>query len=589
MRKIFVSVLAFLFVCGAVACTAYEKAPTTPENDIVDVTESAEKSEDEKESENATDNQTQDGLIAENLPVSEILDVNKNSFYYNEMHEDCPEFLVKSKFSSLVLTEECATEYPALAEALKTRSVMQTKAMTEEFDNFVADSRERADVYGLDSWKTYVTKLDSQIRRADSVAFSYLSDTYTDTPHIENFRSFYGTSFDSQTGKELLVTDVVKDMKALPDILKKEITSHMWTGEFNDENAIRDYLESTLPSDISWVLDYNGVTFFFYPGSIANENYGIITATVAFAEHPEIFEKKYMASPESYAVKIPVTSSFFADLDNDGALDELVFTAHKDELFGNYTDAYIVTSDSFYEEEFLAYAYNAYYIKTEEGRHLLYVFGESEEDFNRVMGLRVYDVTDGVTKRVGAKPFAQHHSVNEDSADVFALPVNPKKMHFDFFTEEPDFRYPVFSDTYKVGKNLMPVKTDDSEQISPVPQFAPESLSEIEFDEAAIAGTGWQGYVLVDQQSGMPEYCSTDINDDLFVELELFNDGRGIIRYEGSYSDFNWGCDTSSSAYLNLGEAGNRYFFVYKDASVEDSPLWIMMQMNEKILWLYKK
>lgn len=597
VKKKILFMLAALLVCFS-GCTS-EKAPVNnDEQTNISVPEN--EAENIKEDITETTPDTVPEEIIEAVEAPEILGVNMNSYYLSEMHEDCPEFLAKSKFSSLTLAEDYVKEYPELAETLSQRSAMIVNTMRDEFDNHVAFAYEDVEACGFDGWKPYVSEHNSLVRRADSVAFSVLYDSYSDTSYIQDFRSLMGSSFDSKTGEELLISDVVKDMERLPEILKEEITSHMWTGEFFNDSAIKEYFDNTADADIYFTLDYNGVTVYFYAGSIAEYEYGIITATVSFSEYPEIFNEKYMNVPESYAVRIPVNASFFTDLDNDGETDELIFTAHKNEDFGYYTDFYIITADDFYEENCSAaeyvddsaqrfeYGFRPYYIKTADNRHILYLYAEGAEDFHRHMRLYMFEITDGKVNKLGEMPLAPHHDVGEDDADVFAEPVNPAEMQLDFFTEDPDFQYPIFNELYRVGTALLPKREGENDEIPDAPEFDPESMTEIEFNEEMLFGTSWQGYVLVDAQSGMPEYCSDDVSDELNITLEFFSDGRGVMKYEGRYCDFDWMNDTETSAALYLGEAGSRYFFVYKDTGSEENPLWIMMQINENILWLYK-
>lgn len=407
----------------------------------------------------------QDTVISENTSQStkqdkeeytkkpEILSVNKKTACLYEFYLDTPEMLAKTKYSSLVLGDEDKELYLALAKRLETNATMAKNSMTDEFDNHVAAAEYDVANGGLDNLKTYVSTLDAQIRRADSVAFSVLSDSYSDTRYIENLRSFSGYTYDTQSGKELLITDVIKDMGKLADIVEKELTSHMWTGEFLSENILEDFFKNTRAEDIYWTLDYNGVTFYFYAGCIAEEAYGNVTVTVGFEEYPEIFVKKYMNVPDCYSVRIPVSSSFFADLDNDGELDELVLAAQKDENYGGYSGLNIVTSGGFYEEEIFAYGFNPYYVKTAEDKHFLYVFPEGAEDFHRLMRLYVYEITGGTIQKYYEFAYAPHHYVDEEDFDVFSLPTNPERMLFDVFHEQEDFFYPAYEAEFYVDED----------------------------------------------------------------------------------------------------------------------------------------
>lgn len=76
------------------------------------------------------------------------------------------------------------------------------------------------------------------------------------------------------------------------------------------ETAIPDYFKNTPEEDITWVLEYNGITFYFDPGAVAPTIFGIQIATVTFAQYPDLFNEKYTAVPEAYIVNLPVSSSF---------------------------------------------------------------------------------------------------------------------------------------------------------------------------------------------------------------------------------------------------------------------------------------
>ncbi len=97
-------------------------------------------------------------------------------------------------------------------------------------------------------------------------------------------------------------------------------------------------------------LDYNGVTFYFCDGDLTEPGNGRQTATISFAEYPELFVEKYMNVPEAYMVRLPLDHSYFTDLD------------------GYY-----------HYEDLFAYDFQLYYVKTEDGNHYIYLFCEESE------------------------------------------------------------------------------------------------------------------------------------------------------------------------------------------------------------------
>ena len=136
------------------------------------------------------------------------------------------------------------------------------------------------------NFETQISTSDVQIRRADSVAVSYLTDSYANYGFIEDFRGMWGSNYDTQTGEELLLNDVIKDMTEVPALVTKELNSHLWAGEGYEETVIEGYFRNTPVDGISWTLDYNGVTFYFGDGDITEPGNGGQTATVSFAEYP---------------------------------------------------------------------------------------------------------------------------------------------------------------------------------------------------------------------------------------------------------------------------------------------------------------
>ena len=200
--------------------------------------------------------------------------------------------------------------------------------MEDEFDNLISFAKEELSE-NKDSFETYVSTLDVKVRRADSVAISLLSDSYSDYGQIENYRALHGSNYDTQTGKELALNDVVKYINNdLAIAVEKELNSHMWTGDFYSEYAVEDYFANTPSDGFSWTLDYTGVTFYFAPGDLCDE--GAMTATVSFAEYPELFHEKYMEVPAEYTVELPMDISFFTQLDADNTFEEISVSGYYD-------------------------------------------------------------------------------------------------------------------------------------------------------------------------------------------------------------------------------------------------------------------
>ena len=386
--------------------------------------------------------------------TAQLLTLSK--FFVQQWEWDDEILLALSEYNAVTLLGDDTQKFPALAETLEQRKNMAVRSMGDEFDNLLATANEELALLGAGSFVTKESTLDVQIRRADSVAFSILSDSFLVYGNI-NDRSLGGTTYDTATGEPLMLTDVIKDMSKIPAIVKKELTSHTWTGDFSSGTAVEDYFRDTPEDGITWTLDYNGVTFYFGNLDLAEiGRNGRLAVTVSFAEYPELFNEKYMAVPKAYIVELPLKHPFYTDLDGDGNPEELDVTPvlHESGLLYEAFDVYTDTDAQYYHAEFSADnahrtgGYHPYYIKTADGRHYLYVFAEGSELASNDMELRVIDITGGGFKEVGDMHIAPGY-FPVDCSYALTDPDNMMLENFELMEE---------TTAYRVGDDGMPVR-----------------------------------------------------------------------------------------------------------------------------------
>ncbi len=442
MKKL-VMITLLMWCIGTFTACGSEKPELEKENpQTTSVPETVEDNAFEKETEEINDKEV--------VESPEILSLKETYATRYEWQDAL--WLLYSEYSNVTMWEG-AEKYPEIDRVLSERAGMQTRSMEDEADNIISFITDMGMLDGdLEDFETQVSTSNTQVRRADSVALSYVTDSYADYGLIEDFRGMWGSNYDVQTGKELLLSDVILDMDAVPGIVCKELNNHLWAGEDYPETVAEEYFNNTPEDGISWSLDYNGVTFYFgYDDFTEMSSVGKV-ATISFAEYPELFNKKYMNVPEAYMVRLPLDYSFFTDLDSDGALEELNCTGLFNETdrfytqFGIYTDV-----NGYYEyEELFAYDYQPYYVKTEDGNHYIYLFCKENEIGNHVQGqmmLVVYNVNGGVLTRVGDMNIAPAYI----PSDMFVLPLDPNHMLLDNYDSgAQDF------EVYTVGKDGMP-------------------------------------------------------------------------------------------------------------------------------------
>ena len=369
---------------------------------------------------------------AETLPPAnhgdaQTLSLQKQLYGLYDWDDDA--LLVQSEYSHVTLWQEDAAKYPELAEALEQTANMVKRSMEDEYDNLCTTAREELPWAG----ETSVSTLDIQVRRADSVVLSLLSDSYSDYGWIEDFRGMHGTNYDAPTGLELALNDVVDVNNDLADAVANELNSHQWAGDFDYRDAVQAYFANTPYDGFSWTLDYNGVTFYFADGDLEEAGNGGKTATVSFTQYPELFNEKYMAVPAAYMVELPMDSSYFTDLDGDGDLEELNVTGYFDSDVGMYTKfgVYADADGSYHYEDCFADGFIPYYVKTADGKHYLYLFCEQDEGSGSIpmMLLVVFDVSGGRLTRVGEMNAAPGYIPD----GIYRIPADPEDFYLDDF------------------------------------------------------------------------------------------------------------------------------------------------------------
>ena len=360
-----------------------------------------------------------------------VFSLNKEYVSHYEWYEDYPEMLVRSEYSTVVLDESFATEYPALAKTLSETSIMRKKSMEEEKDNLLFDATKEFMNDG-EYFSTYISTLDVQVRRADRIAVSILEVYYSDYG-----RSFNGLNYDTESGNLLALSDVITDTSEISEIVENIIMNRIGEEEPFGETAVADYFVNTAQEDINWTLDYNGVTFYFNAGAIAPTNFGVQTATVTFAEYPELFNEKYTVVPDAYIISLPVSSSFYTDVTGNNRLEEIIVMGDCDTESRYYNTLSVYYEGSFHNEEWSAYELDPYYVKTADGNSYIYLFSLNSEDENRETVLSVFKLENGEVEFVDTSEIGMLCKGN----NIFALPTDPNNLLLDAYDGATDSVY----------------------------------------------------------------------------------------------------------------------------------------------------
>ena len=583
MKKISLVTLIICMMMALSACSDKTEEGIQDKEVTESVTDSAaeQETEEKPQSPDAKNSQTEEQPREVELQILSLQE-SRNARY--EGINDFEKLLVVSEFNNVIFWEG-ADKYPEMDRRLSEIEGMQNRTMEDEADNMLSFAEEMGMTDGdAENFETQVSKSDIQIRRADSIVLSYLTDSYADYGFIEDFRGMQGSNFDVQTGEELLLSDVIIDMEPIPTAVLKELNNHILAGEGYSENVVEDYFKNTPEDGISWTLDYNGVTFYFGEGDLEEPGNGCLSATISFAEYPELFDEKYTNIPEAYMVRLPLDQAFFTDLDGNGMLERVDCSGVYNETdrfysqFGIYTDS----AGSYRYEDLFAYGFQPYYVKTVDGNHYIYLFCEESESGSRQMMLVVYNINNGMITRVGDRNMAPAYI----PSDRFVLPLDPNHMFLDNCdSQAQDAEY------YIVGADGMPVPEENSIQegsaeyydveLNPEGAMDIESLKEVEAGDPLLdqIPDTYYAYMMVNPQSGETVYYPK-------FTLQLSEDGRGYFETEEDYFEFLWYADTDGTITLE-GKELYYYLTPYKDSSLGFEQLWFSMHMNERLLWIY--
>lgn len=389
----------------------------------------------------------EEGITEEYYRPTRFLSLIKSYSRNSEWDEENDLLLAYAKYSGVTLHIDDTEDFPELSRALEELYGMQIRSREDEFENMISFANEALSEGGKENFRTQIMTFDIQVRRADDLAVSLLGDSYTDFGFIKDYRAFHGITFDSITGKELTLEDVITDMDGVITVIKEELNSHRTNIEFLCETAVDDFFANATYDSISWTLDYNGVTFYFMPGDICS--YGTQSATVSFAAHPELFEEKYISEPKEYITQLPKDASFFADLDDTNDLEEIYCSGSYDRA-GRFYSSYGLYSEidaEYFSEDLFAYDIHPFYVKKAGGGHYLYLFCEKGEEGDCGMMLLVFDASGGKYTKIGEMNASQYFMF----PDSFILPTNPDAMLLN------NRDTPEQEEIYTVGNDGMPI------------------------------------------------------------------------------------------------------------------------------------
>ena len=323
--------------------------------------------------------------------------------------------LLHQSFAVLSANRELQERYPALAgklqematgewqQAQKTRKAMKKEALS---------FRENNPKY----YHPLEHEVDVLLRRADDKVVSFINMEYTGGSGAHGMYGWQGVTLSTATGEEVHISQVVRDMGSLMELVTKRLRQDYGEACYKDmEETVK---KMALEDRLNWSLDPRGITFYFNPYAIGPYAAGLMTATVLFRESPELFTEYYRDEPESYAQPFsqwyPLTTSLA------GGRDVLALRREARQLIievnGKVHSFRTELSDDLQPV-----------LVDKEGRLYLYIDGRSEEGKRKTM---VFRLEDGTPHHLATLPYTFLHTVAVAPAE---------QRYWQFFTNPDGF------------------------------------------------------------------------------------------------------------------------------------------------------
>ena len=380
------------------------------------------------------------------MAAPEPVKVEAGSNFMSSTDDASSKILAEAGSQVLHLSEEDAEKYPALAKALEEIAASENDEINKSFNENLENAREAfMEAEDPELFGTYTDTRKIVPQRSDAAVVSFLETISAYTGGAHGTETFAAHNIDPETGKEIALSDVVKDEEALKTLVKKELKDKY--PEMNWDDETEKNADKALENPV-FTIGSNGLTFWFDNYAIGSYAEGTQNVTVLFDEDDEDvirFNEKFTDVPESYSFAFPESATASIDLEKDGDKDKVTF-------FGEDFDGYQFRKISVKVNDETASVDG--YSKNIEGtfvkrgdRTFLYIQSETDND---AKVLNVFALTSGAPEYVG------RFSLGLDGGDQLTDPTS-----FKLIARTSILGSLGISGQYSVGEDGTPVAAED--------------------------------------------------------------------------------------------------------------------------------
>lgn len=330
-KKLLFIVLAAAVILSVISCGNKEKSAGAETSSAV--------AEQTQAAVNASDNKSNARNVSAQSQ-SNFLDVYVTSVRIDADGKSIGRWRVaKVEYAKVSLGEDSAKKYPRLAKILEdegkktdAESAGELKRLVDNYFEMASSIDEWDD--GGDDFPPYESTSKFNVLRADKNVLSILEEYISYEGGAHPYYATGGLSYDVDSGKKLLLSDVVTDETAFTAKLKEKLLEKysdvLLYDDLDDYFADKSFSDE---SDFRWSIDYGGVTVYFNPYALASFADGILTVRFSFAADGNLLNKKYAEVPNDYVMPLSTFYSTYADLYGNGEEEiMLVGTSAEDDM-----------------------------------------------------------------------------------------------------------------------------------------------------------------------------------------------------------------------------------------------------------------
>ncbi len=205
-------------------------------------------------------------------------------------------------YPEIVLPESYASQYPKLKDAIDTLNTDWSSNGTQYVNMYAGYEK-------MDFQKdvTFESDIATDIVRADDRLFSLLVYNYDDAGGAHPSHCTDSINFDPATGKNITLTDVLKDVEGAPETLKnalyeeypdmvEEFESMIYTEDGEDTTGA--FKRKLSDDGFTWTLTSEGLHIYYSPYEVASYAAGEFETVLSPEKYPDLIQSAFIPSKD---------------------------------------------------------------------------------------------------------------------------------------------------------------------------------------------------------------------------------------------------------------------------------------------------